>query len=104
MNEENMLVHQLAHFQTYLDRLGKQFLQLSLKRIQTKDMSRDEYIMYDTLDGIIHLVAAIDEVVGKKEPYPSYIVEKMERVQSYVNTCVNYFKAREEDVRKENAE
>lgn len=101
-NEESILVHQLAHFQTYLDRLGKQFLHLSIKRVQTKDMTRDEYIMYDTLDSIIHLVAALDEVVGKKEPYPSYVVEKMKRVQSYVDTCVRYFEEREKEVREEN--
>lgn len=99
-NDENILVHQLAHFQTYLDRLGKQFLHLSIKRVQTKNMTRDEYIMYDTLDSIIHLVSALDEVVGKKEPYPSYVVEKMKTVQSYVDTCVKYFEAREAEVRK----
>lgn len=98
MLKEVSLIRQVTNFQTYLDRLDKQFLQLSIKRIQKEnEMTRDDYIMYDTFDMLIHFVAAVDEVVGSKEPYPGYIVEKMKTVQSYVNTCVRYFEGRMKD-------
>ena len=94
MNKEKMIVNQYNNYSVYIDRLNSLYLQLCIKRIQTEDLNRDEYMLYDMFDALIHLVAALDEVVGKEHPYPGYVVEKLARVKSYVDTTYNYFVGR----------
>lgn len=90
-NKEWMIQHQYSTFATYLERLKSDYLQLIIKRMDDT-LSRDEYMVYDMMDMIIHLVAALDEISGGNA-YPGYMVEKLSKVKSYVDTTTKYFEA-----------
>lgn len=91
MEDENILVRQYGNYKTYADRLDKLYLLLCIKRIQKKNLTRDEYMMYDLFDALIPLISALDEVVDKEKPFPGYVVEKLKSVKSYVDTTYEYF-------------
>lgn len=88
--------HQLSEFKTYLNRLSVIYSMLIEKRLND-ELTRDEYMIYDMFDMIIPLVAALDEI-NSPTPYPSYIVEKLEKVKSYVDTTLSHFEKRSEQV------
>lgn len=95
-NKEWVIQHQYCNFATYLERLKSDYLQLIIKRVDD-NLSRGEYMVYDMMDMTIHLVAALDEIVGKNA-YPGYMVEKLSKVKSYVDTTLAYFEAKSEQL------
>ena len=95
--KEKMLVHQFSNFKTYIDRLENIYLRLCIKRIQTEDLSRDEYFLYDTFDALIHFISLCDEVVDKDKPFPGYCLEKVSRVKSYIDTLYSYYESKGDD-------
>lgn len=89
---ERLLVQQYSMFQTYIDRLGTQYLKLCVKRYQDDFLTDDEYLLYDTFDAIIHFIALCDEIIDKEKPFPGYCLEKVSRLKSYVDTLHEYYK------------
>ena len=98
VSNEMLHRHQLSQFKTYLNRLSVVYSILIDKRLND-ELTRDEYMVYDMMDMFIPLIAALDEI-NSPTPYPSYIVEKLEKVKSYVDTTYAHFKA----VEKANSE
>lgn len=90
-SKAEMFEAQMCNFKTYLNRTTVVYGYLLQKRLDDT-LTRTEYMFYDLMDMMIPLIAALDEV-SSKEPFPSYLLEKMEKVKSYVDTTYEYVKA-----------
>lgn len=84
---------QMAQFNAMLKDISESYSYLVGQRIYTEDMPRDEYMIYDMMDMLIHLNAVLIETKSKNI-YPNYMVEKLTRMKSYVDTTLAYFQAR----------
>lgn len=92
ISNEEIYSHQMLEFKTMLNRLSVIYSMLVTKRLNNT-LSRDEYMVYDMMDMFIHLIAFLDEL-NSETPYPSYMVEKLSRVKSYVDTTLKHFELR----------
>ena len=93
ISKDEMYNHQLMNFNTYLKQISDGYAYLSGQRIYLDDMPRDEYMVYDMMDMLIHLTAVLNEVKSKNI-YPDYMVEKLSKMISYVDTTLSYFESR----------
>lgn len=84
--------HQMFEFKTMLNRLSVIYSMLVEKRLNDT-LTRDEYMVYDMIDMFIPLLSFMDELVSET-PYASYMVEKLNRVKSYVDTTLRHFEAK----------
>lgn len=91
-SNDEIMANQMRQFDLNNSLIAMEYCNLLAKRLDGS-MSRDEYMVYDMMDMMIHLVAVIQEA-NKEKPYPDYMVEKLEKIESYVSTTLEYFKAR----------
>lgn len=91
-SNDEIMANQMRQFDLNNSLIAMEYCNLLAKRLDGS-MSRDEYMVYDMMDMMIHLVALIQEA-NKEKLYPDYMVEKLEKIESYVSTTLNYFKAR----------
>ena len=89
---------QMFEFNKTLGEISNSYSHLVGERIYDKDMSRDHYMVYDMMDMIIHLNALLNESTNRNI-YPSYAVEKLERMKAYVDTTLAYFKEKEQSTK-----
>ena len=92
-SKEFMYNAQMGQFNAMLKDISECYSYLVGQRIYTEDMPRDEYMIYDMMDMLIHLNAILIET-NSKSIYPDYMVEKLKRMKSYVDTTLTYFEAR----------
>jgi len=92
-SKESMLIHQMSHFESILNEMAGSYYSLAKKRIFDEEMDRDKYMVYDMVDMLIHLNAALGEAT-KENIYPDYMVEKLSKVKSYIDTTLHYFEER----------
>jgi len=84
---------QMGQFNAMLKDISESYSYLVGQRVYTEDMPRDEYMIYDMMDMLIHLNAILIEAKSKSI-YPDYMIEKLKRMKSYVDTTLAYFEAR----------
>jgi hypothetical protein len=91
-SNEEIFDMQMKQFKMTLDWIYMFYSDLLSKRLDNK-LDRDSYMIYDMMDMMESLQNVLMEI-SKETSYPSYIVEKLERVKAYVDTTYEYFKAR----------
>lgn len=94
-SKDEMFRSQMYNFDNLLHEISLNYSYLVGQRIYKDDMPRDEYMVYDMMDMLIHLNAILIET-SSKNIYPAYMVEKLTRMKSYVDTTLAYFQARGE--------
>lgn len=94
-SKDFMFNSQMGQFNAMLKDISESYSYLVGQRVYTEDMPRDEYMIYDMMDMLIHLNAILIEAKSKSI-YPDYMVEKLKRMKSYVDTTLAYFEARGE--------
>lgn len=90
-DKDSILVNQVLHFTSSTEEISNAYLKLASKRIND-ELSRDEYMLYDMMDMFIPLQSIAHEI--KKldgDFYPDYLIEKLSKVKSYVDTTLKYF-------------
>lgn len=92
-NNDFMFNSQMMQFNSMLRDISDGYSYLVGQRIYTEDMPRDEYMIYDMIDMLIHLNAILIEAKSKSI-YPGYMVEKLQKMKSYVDTTLLYFERR----------
>lgn len=92
-NKYEIFNSQMYSFNTILKEISNNYSYLVGQRVYLDDMPRDEYMVYDMMDMLIHLNAILNEVASKSI-YPDYMIEKLTRMKSYVDTTLNYFKSK----------
>lgn len=95
-SKDFMFNSQMGQFNSMLRDISESYSYLVGQRTYTEDMPRDEYMIYDMMDMLIHLNAILIEAKSKSI-YPDYMVEKLKRMKSYVDTTLAYFEARSEN-------
>lgn len=91
-NNEEIFDRQMTEFQITCSYITMIYGQLLNKRLNNA-LTRDEYMIYDMMDMFIHLKAVLSEI-SQEKPYPDYMVEKLEKMKSYIDTTLEHFKAR----------
>lgn len=90
-----MYQSQLNNFNESLDRIRDSYAELVAKRILTDELSkpenRDRYMVYEMMDMMIPLQAILSEVTSSYID-PGYLMEKLNKIKSYVDMTINYFK------------
>lgn len=94
-SNDEMFTLQMCDFNNLLREIAIHYSYLVEQRIYKDDMPRDEYMVYDMMDMLIHLNAILIET-SSKNIYPAYMVEKLTKIKSYVDTTLGYFQARDE--------
>lgn len=94
-SNEQLFNMQMSNFNRMLKEISESYSYLVGQRIYNEDMPRDEYMVYDMMDMLIHLNAILIEVSSGKI-YPDYAIEKLTRMKSYVDTTLAYFQVRGE--------
>ena len=89
-SNEQLFNMQMSNFNRMLKELSESYSYLVGQRLYTDNMPRDEYMVYDMMDMLIHLNALLNEASSGKI-YPDYAIEKLTRMKSYVDTTLNYF-------------
>lgn len=94
INKDEMYNMQMQQFNLMLAEISDNYSYLVGQRIYLDNMPRDEYMIYDMMDMLIHLNAVLIETKSKNI-YPNYMIEKLTRMKSYVDTTLEYFKSKE---------
>lgn len=87
---QESISRQMLDFNRTLKEISDSYFHLVGDRYYT-DISRDKYMIYDMCDMLIALQAVLSEAKSQ-QIYPDYMVEKLSRMKSYVDTTYNYFK------------
>lgn len=87
-------IHQLGQVKHTLDSIYDAYPHLLLKRLKDT-LSRDEYMIYDLCDILIHLNAIVSDVTSNDKIYPDYVLEKLYRIRDYTNATIAYFEHKE---------
>lgn len=93
INKDEMYKMQMQQFNSMLVEISNNYSYLVGQRIYTDNMPRDEYMVYDMMDMLISLNAVLDET-RTRNIYSGYMVEKLTRMKSYVDTTLEYFKSK----------
>lgn len=94
INKDEMYNMQMQQFNLMLAEISDNYSYLVGQRIYLDNMPRDEYMIYDMMDMLIHLNAVLIETKSRNI-YSGYMVEKLTRMKSYVDTTLEYFKSKE---------
>lgn len=95
LDKNELFNHQLSEVQETFNLLMFNYSILLRKRLND-ELTRDEYMMYDLMDMLISLKSAYDEITNN-QPYPSYIVEKLQIVQNCLTPVLEHFKSKAGD-------
>ena len=94
INKDEMYNMQMQQFNLMLAEISDNYSYLVGQRIYLDNMPRDEYMIYDMMDMLIHLNAVLIETKSRNI-YPNYMIEKLTRMKSYIDTTLEYFKSKE---------
>lgn len=99
ISKDEIFNMQMSSFNNTLKNISEDYSYLVGQRIYLDNMPRDEYMIYDMMDMILSLEAMLHDI---RNINADYMVEKLERMKSYVSTTLEYFKQVSESIKKEN--
>lgn len=95
--KSSILVNQVLHFNSSIEEVSTAYMKLASKRIND-ELSKDEYMLYDMMDMFIPLQSVAHEISKLNgDFYPDYLIEKLCRVKSYVDTTLAYFEKKSKE-------
>jgi hypothetical protein len=89
MEKIEMMKSQVSEFENMLEHIRRVYILLTSERYDN-NMSRDHYMLYDTMDMFIHFEALISEIMSDT-CYNKYCLEKVAMMKSYIDTLYEYF-------------
>lgn len=90
MNKEEMIQSQLSSFNRSLDMIKVMYAQL-VEDMYNDNLPRDKYMVYDMMDMVIFIESILREVTSICID-SGYMVEKLDKIKSYIDTTLKYFK------------